>query len=77
MWNLKRRIRKDTNELICRAETDFQTLKNLWLPKGTGVWDRLGVWDWHMHTNVYGMICQWGPAVQHRELYLGKGSERE
>ena len=42
MWNLK----KDTNELIFRTETDLQTLKNLWLPKDTG-WggrDRLGVW---------------------------------
>ena len=33
MWNLKK---KDTNELMCRTETDLQTLKNLWLPKGTG-----------------------------------------
>ena len=35
MWNLK----KDTNELICRKETDSQTLKKkfekLWLLKGT------------------------------------------
>ena len=38
---------------------DSQTLKNLWLPKGTvfGVRtvDGLGVWDWHMPTEVYGM----------------------
>jgi len=33
MWNLKK---KDTSELICRTEIDSQTLKNLWLPKGTG-----------------------------------------
>ena len=26
----------DTNELICRTEADSQTLKNLWLPRGTG-----------------------------------------
>jgi len=61
MWNLK----KDTNELIYRKETDSQTLKNLWLPKGTGSRggrDGLGVWDWHMHTEVYGMIGQWGPV---------------
>ena len=25
--------------------------------------DGLGVWDCHMHTEVYGMIGQWGPAV--------------
>ena len=29
MWNLK----YDTNELICKAETDTQRI-NLWLPKG-------------------------------------------
>ena len=34
MWNLKKK--NDTNELICRTETDSETLKNLWLPKGTG-----------------------------------------
>ena len=41
-------------------------LKNLWLPKETGGGgrDELGVWDWHTHTEVYGMIGQWGPAVQ-------------
>ena len=47
-------IKKDTNEFICRTETDSQTLRNLrlpkgrnfWLPKGTGgVWGCLGVWD--------------------------------
>ena len=58
--------KKDTHELICRAETDSQTLKtNLWLPKGTGEdgRDGLGVWDWHMHNEVYGMIGQYGHAV--------------
>ena len=62
--------KKDTNELLCRTETYSQTLKNLWLLKGTGWWrEGLGVWDGHMHTEVYGMIGQQGPAVQHRELY--------
>ena len=58
--------KKDTNEVICRAETDSLTLKNLWLPKGIGRVrgrDRLGVLDWHMHTEVYGMTDEWGPAV--------------
>ena len=31
-------FKKDTNEIICRKETDLQTLKNLYLPKGTGGW---------------------------------------
>ena len=46
--------------------------------------DGLGVWDRHMHTGVCGMIGQWGPAVEHSELYpifcynlCGKESERE
>ena len=60
----------DTNELICRTETDLPTLKtNLQLPKGAGCGGGLGVWDWHMHTEVYEMIGQWGPSVEHRELY--------
>ena len=25
--------------------------------------DGLGVWDWHVYTEVYGMIGQQGPAV--------------
>ena len=32
-WNLK----KGHNELLCRTDTDSQTLKNLWFPKET-VW---------------------------------------
>ena len=34
-----------------------------------GGMDGLGAWDWHMHTEVYGMIGRWGPAIQHKELY--------
>ena len=43
MWNLK----KGHSELLCRTDTDSQTLKNLWFPNETG-WgwrDVLGVWD--------------------------------
>ena len=32
-------------------------------------WHGLGVWDWHIHTVVYGMIGQRGPAVEHRKVY--------
>ena len=28
--------------------------------------DGFGVWDWHMHTEVYGMIGQQGTAVEQR-----------
>ena len=33
MWNLKK---KGHNELLCRTDTDTQTLKNLWFPNETG-----------------------------------------
>ena len=35
MWNLK----KGQNELLCRTDTDSQTLKILWFPKERG-------WEW-------------------------------
>ena len=35
-------LKKNTNELSCRTETDSQTLKNLWLSKGTGVGECTG-----------------------------------
>ena len=30
---------------------------------GVGRREGLGIWDWHMHTAVYGMTGQLGPAV--------------
>ena len=30
------------------------------------VGDGLGVWYWHMHTELYGMTGQHRPAVQHK-----------
>ena len=62
----------DINELICKTKTDSRNLKNLRLLKGTGVGggrDGPEVWDWYMHTEVYGMIGQWGSAVPNREQY--------
>ena len=61
---------KGKKELICKTETDWRTLKNLWLPRGIhrGGRDGLGVQDWHIH-RVYGMIGQWWPALWHREFY--------
>ena len=36
----------DTNESTYKMETDSQTQTTyLWLPKGKGVGDKLGVWD--------------------------------
>ena len=50
-----------------------------------GVGDGLGVWDWHMHTMVYGMVGQLGPAIYSTGnsaqnsviIYVGKESENE
>ena len=41
-----------------RTETDSQTLKTNGYQREQmeAGRDRLGVWDWHMHTEVYGMI---------------------
>ena len=45
-----------TNELICRTKMDSQISQtNLKATGGRGK-DGLGVWDWHRHTEVYGMI---------------------
>ena len=56
MWNLK----KSTNELTQKTETDLQTLKtNTWLPKGKDMGrDGLGFRQWQMYTFVYGMDNQ-------------------
>ena len=53
MRNLKKK--NNTNELIYKTETDSQTERmNLWLPEGKGGRrDRLGVWDWHVHTAIF------------------------
>ena len=47
IWNLK----KGHNELLCRTETDSQTLKNLYFPNETG-WGLGGCagglgWKWY------------------------------
>ena len=41
---------------------------NLWLPGGKEGWrDKLGNWDWQIHTTTYKTENQQGPTVQHRE----------
>ena len=48
MWNLK----KDTNELIYKTETNSQTEKtNLWLPKGKG-----GGINWEIGIDIYTLL---------------------
>ena len=52
--------------IICgifkKKDTDFEN--KLMLSKGTvGGRHRLGVWDWYMHIEVYGMNGQQGPTI--------------
>ena len=76
------------NKPICRTETDSQTLRAiLQLPRGTGGGggrDGLGVWDWHMYTEVPRMIDQQGTSYSTENstqyfviIYVGKESERK
>ena len=41
--------------------TDFET--KLWLPKGKGWRDRLGVWYKHIYSTIYKTDNQQGPTV--------------
>ena len=35
---------------------------------GEREWDGCGVWGFWMQNVTFGMVVQWGPPVQHREL---------
>ena len=41
MWHLK----KGHHELLCKTDTDSQTLKNLWFANNTEWGDALRVWN--------------------------------
>ena len=49
--------KKDTNKFIHRTETDsdFETTYDCQRGQVGGWEGEMGVWDWHMHTEVYGM----------------------
>lgn len=68
--------KKDTHEIICRTETDLQTLKiNYGYQKGqVGGRDELGDWDWHLGL---GMVGQQVPTQYLVIIYLGEESEKE
>ena len=51
----KSQVRHLENELIVAREE---------------VWGKEVVWNWHVHTLIFKMDNQQGPAVQHRELCL-------
>ena len=64
IWSSLGIIMQNRNRL-----TDFEN--NLVVTKGERRWGGgvLEVWDWHMHTVVYGIVGQQEPAVYHKELY--------
>ena len=55
MWNLRK---GDRNLFAEQKQTHRHRKQTPWLPEGTGGVGKggLGVWDWHVHTEVYGMI---------------------
>ena len=58
MWNLKGK-KKDTNECICRTETDSDFGNKLMVTKGdrwVGEGMDWGFGGWNMHIEAYGMI---------------------
>ena len=65
MWNLKKGYKRTYLQKRNRF-TDFAN--KLRVTQGVRVGEGW-VWGWHMHLEVYGMMGQQGPAVQHRELY--------
>ena len=62
MWKLKKSIQMNLFQNRNRF-TDFEKLMatkgDMWVEGRHG----LGVWDWHMHTELCGMTGQGGPAV--------------
>ena len=42
---------------------DFENKLMVGYQRGCVGGNGLGLWDWHMHTTVYGMDGQWRPAI--------------
>ena len=67
MWNLRKMIRMN---LFTRQEQSHilrEWTYDYWGGISEGR-DRLGVYDWHVHTFIFKLDNQQGPAVWHREL---------
>ena len=56
---------KKKKQVIYKTETESQTYKtNLWFHRESlEGGDKLGVWDWHIHTTKFKMDKQQGPTV--------------
>ena len=57
--------KKDANELISRieAESDFDNKLTVTKRDRWGGRNGLRVWDWHMHSVVYGLTGKSAPVV--------------
>ena len=44
--------------LVAEQKQTHRILKTYGYQRGQMGWDGLEVWDWHMHTEVYGAIGQ-------------------
>ena len=64
MWNLT----NDSNLFTKQKQTQRQKI-SLWLLKGKGKRDKLGVWDYYLDTTIYKTDNQQGLPVPHKELY--------
>ena len=65
----KKKKKKYISILICRVETDLQTLKNLWLPKGT-CWGGEGTGD--LGWSVLKLGCGYGYTTINTIKFIGK-----
>ena len=71
-------------KLFTKEKQTHRHRKQTWLLKGKG-WgrDKLGVWEWHIHTTIYKinnkeLLYSTGNYTQYFEItYKGKESEKE
>lgn len=66
--NVRQRAR-DRENSYKKLLTDFRNKLLVTKRAGGRGRDGLGAQDRHLHTEVYGIIGQWGSAVQRSELY--------
>ena len=83
MWNMEKKLYERIYLPNRNRLTNFKNKHNYQRGQ-VGVRDRLGAWDWHMHTVVYGMDGQWKPlhstrnSIQYSVItYMGKGSDKK
>ena len=63
MWNIKKKMIQ--MNLLTKQKQTHRLRKRIYGYQGGRVgWrDRLGVWDWHIHTTIYKIDKQQGPTV--------------